>query len=268
MVQVVHTSPVNPPLSLIEPGLYLGQHQSAAKNHDVLKDRHITNILSVMRTRGPKTWYRDRDTDEWILRTNAPELAWTTKTMENGKPRLCFAWLNAVDDPGTNLLRYFAATSDLIERTLREFERERREGKKPGNILVHCQAGLSRSPAIVAAYLMRKYRWRAIEALVFVKAKREGHLYTRFKHQLQVWEKCGYDLWEKESREPKAVYANWFWHQRMDQSRRWAKECLELKLMTPEDFKAFSSREGAEDELAGEPEELVWDREPDACEYQ
>ncbi len=39
-------------------------------------------------------------------------------------------------------------------------------------VLVHCAAGISRSPTVAAAYLMRKYRWPAADALAFVKKAR------------------------------------------------------------------------------------------------
>lgn len=41
------------------------------------------------------------------------------------------------------------------------------------NVLVHCHAGISRSAALVCAYLMRKWKWRVSEAFKFVRGKRE-----------------------------------------------------------------------------------------------
>ena len=43
-----------------------------------------------------------------------------------------------------------------------------------GRVVVHCRAGLSRSPAVVAAYLKNAQNLEAKEALAFVKARRES----------------------------------------------------------------------------------------------
>ncbi|CAJ0583147.1 unnamed protein product, partial [Mesorhabditis spiculigera] len=41
-----------------------------------------------------------------------------------------------------------------------------------GNVLVHSEEGNSRAPAIIAAFLMHKYKWTAEKALTFVRMKR------------------------------------------------------------------------------------------------
>ncbi len=43
---------------------------------------------------------------------------------------------------------------------------------KSSNILVHCVAGLSRSPVVVAGYLMLRYKIQIHEAMNFITTKR------------------------------------------------------------------------------------------------
>lgn len=43
---------------------------------------------------------------------------------------------------------------------------------KGGKVLVHCMSGLSRSPAVVICYLMRRNSWRLCEAYKWVKDRR------------------------------------------------------------------------------------------------
>jgi protein-tyrosine phosphatase len=44
--------------------------------------------------------------------------------------------------------------------------------RKLTNVFVHCYAGVSRSSAIVASYLMWKYRWPVDKTLAFLTNKR------------------------------------------------------------------------------------------------
>ncbi|KXG54350.1 Protein-tyrosine/Dual-specificity phosphatase [Penicillium griseofulvum] len=77
-------------------------------------------------------------------------------------------------------------------------------------ILIHCDLGVSRSPTIIIAYLMRKLRIQQLDALNFVKSK-QPKLRVKpspnFTRQVQVWEEVGYQIWEDEDRAiPKAPY--------------------------------------------------------------
>jgi len=54
-------------------------------------------------------------------------------------------WINVKDDLDTNMRSYFEGTN--------EFLRSVRQSK--GKVLVHCEAGISRSSTIVLAYLMK-----------------------------------------------------------------------------------------------------------------
>ena len=90
-----------------------------------------------------------------------------------------WTWLNVEDVDEEPLGIHF-------ERVCREIDDVRAKGKAA---LVHCMAGVSRSPTLAAAYLMWHYGWTATAALAHLKGRRpcvdpnEG-----FKRQLLGWE--------------------------------------------------------------------------------
>ncbi|KAF2021996.1 phosphatases II [Aaosphaeria arxii CBS 175.79] len=76
------------------------------------------------------------------------------------------------------------------------------------SILVHCEAGRSRSPCIILAYLMRKYSMSYKDAVGFTEIKQKVEPENpNLARQLQIWEEVGYNVWEDEKRTiPKAPY--------------------------------------------------------------
>jgi hypothetical protein len=78
-----------------------------------------------------------------------------------------------VDGPGNDsrlFQRAVAALTELVE--------------KAPPVLVHCQAGRSRSVVVVAAYLMQSLEIDVEEALARVTAKREGYVSPEMKNLL------------------------------------------------------------------------------------
>jgi dual specificity phosphatase 12 len=77
-------------------------------------------------------------------------------------------------------------------------------------IMVHCDLGISRSPTIIIAYLMRKLHIPLMEVLEFVQSKQpfpRVRPSKNFTRQLQVWEEVGYQVWEnKDKTVPKPAY--------------------------------------------------------------
>lgn len=65
------------------------------------------------------------------------------------------------DNTKTDIAKYFPETYAFIDQAL-----------KQGKVLVHCEQGISRSPTVVAAYLMKKWVMSADEALKFIASKR------------------------------------------------------------------------------------------------
>ncbi|CAD8077261.1 unnamed protein product [Paramecium sonneborni] len=69
--------------------------------------------------------------------------------------------IEILDIESTNISQYFQIANDWIER-----------GFNIGGVLVHCMAGISRSAAIVIAYLIEKKKMTYYQAFTFVKSKR------------------------------------------------------------------------------------------------
>lgn len=68
-----------------------------------------------------------------------------------------------LDDPSTNIRIFFDGCFDFID-----------DGRQEGCILVHCNAGVSRAPTIVIAYLMKKFNMKLKEAYELVKSVRSS----------------------------------------------------------------------------------------------
>ncbi|ORY93969.1 protein-tyrosine phosphatase-like protein [Syncephalastrum racemosum] len=66
------------------------------------------------------------------------------------------------DNPEANIIHHFPATNAFIQDALSSNQR----------ILVHCLAGVSRSPTVVAAYLMHQQRIHPKQALSIIKQNR------------------------------------------------------------------------------------------------
>ncbi len=101
--------------------------------------------------------------------------------LEEASEKLGVSWIQCEceDTPEEDLSEYFRSVSDIIEQRI--------TGRKP--VLVHCLGGISRSPTLVCAYLMKScgLTWR--QALEFVKAKRSCvDPNIGFLSQLEEWE--------------------------------------------------------------------------------
>ncbi|KPV74954.1 uncharacterized protein RHOBADRAFT_53873, partial [Rhodotorula graminis WP1] len=88
----------------------------------------------------------------------------------------------AVDDTDkTNLLEHVVPTADFIDSALTKGE----------SVLVHCQAGVSRSTTLVAAYLMLKHGLNVEQALDKIRAVRpQVEPSEAFMMQLEMLERC------------------------------------------------------------------------------
>lgn len=116
----------------ILPFLYLGSAYHASKC-EFLANLHITALLNVSR-----------------------------KSSESFKDQYCYKWIPVEDSHTADISSHFQEAIDFIDYV-------RRMG---GKILVHCEAGISRSPTICMAYLMKTKKLRLEEAFDYIKQRR------------------------------------------------------------------------------------------------
>lgn len=84
---------------------------------------------------------------------------------------------------------------------------DERHGAASEAILIHCDLGISRSPTVIIAYLMRKLSMSQEDVLPFVQSKQKVKPSKNLMRQLQVWEEVGFQVWKEEDRiVPKPAY--------------------------------------------------------------
>lgn len=138
-------------LTKILPFLYLGS-QSDSANKDILKSHNITYELNVSNN-CPKSDYIQ---DNHFLR------------------------IPVNDNYSEKLLPHFETSNTFLDRVQ----------QSNGAVLVHCLAGISRSPSIAIAYVMCHLRMTSDEAYRYIKAKRPSISPNfNFLGQLQEYEK-------------------------------------------------------------------------------
>ncbi|GAA5969055.1 hypothetical protein JCM8115_000290 [Rhodotorula mucilaginosa] len=137
----------------ILPGLYVGPFQPSTKR-EILKNLGVTHILCIAETR-----------EAHILKPKFP-----------GEFEYLIQDIRDADDQ--NLIRIFPQACQFIDGAL----------ENGGRVLVHCGDGISRSPAIVTAYVMIKTGLGHEDAFAFVQARRFCVApRTEFVHQLEAY---------------------------------------------------------------------------------
>jgi len=92
---------------------------------------------------------------------------------------------DAKDSPNFDFSVYFDECAQFIE-----------DGRSAGGVLIHCRAGISRSPTIVVAYMMKQFRMRYDEAIRVVTSKRSQALPNNgFREQLMQYEVKLFDMY-------------------------------------------------------------------------
>ncbi|CAF0920158.1 unnamed protein product [Rotaria sordida] len=140
----------NYPMTHIIDGLFIGS-ESNAKNFEELSTEKIRHIINV--TSNVPSYHLDK---------------------------FHYYHMPADDTQRQNLLDYFDQAYKFIYNAIKNHE----------NILVHCVAGISRSPAIVISFLMRYAHMNMDDAYEFVKKKRSiVSPNLNFMGQLLLYEK-------------------------------------------------------------------------------
>ncbi|XP_051153497.1 serine/threonine/tyrosine-interacting protein B-like [Leptopilina boulardi] len=123
----------------VVPGLYLGPYSAASRsNLQSLLDCGITHIVCVR-----------QDIEAYFIKPNFPD-------------RFKYLVLNIADVATENIIQHFQKVKTFIDESL----------LSGGQVLVHGNAGISRSAALVLAYVMETYGLTHVRAYAIVQQRR------------------------------------------------------------------------------------------------
>lgn len=162
-------------------GLYLGSYLSLTGGEEnYLDQNHITHIVSA---------FKGELSEEF-------QTKYTVKSIP------------VDDDELTNIIQYFDESNEFINKALYPDETEFERGvKKPFKtcVLMICQAGVSRSCTLLAAYLMKKYNLSPDQAIHAIQRKRSSvQPNDNFREQLELYHELDCQLDENSP-----IYRQW-----------------------------------------------------------
>ncbi|XP_022598922.1 serine/threonine/tyrosine-interacting protein isoform X2 [Seriola dumerili] len=145
--------PMRREMQEILPGLFLGPYSAAMKSKlPILERQGITHIVCVR-----------QDIEANFIKPNFPHT-------------FRYLVLDIADNPVENIIRFFPTTKEFIDSCL----------ATGGKVLVHGNAGISRSAALVIAYLMETFGMKYRDAFSHVQERRFCiNPNVGFVHQLQ-----------------------------------------------------------------------------------
>jgi dual specificity phosphatase 12 len=104
--------------------------------------------------------------------------------------------LPVTDEEDTDLLQHLRTTTAWLDEAFSSSPKSEASPTPTPTILVHCVSGISRSPTVVAAYLITKRAWGVEEALTFLRARKpDVSPNPGFQEQLRVWQDMG-GIWD------------------------------------------------------------------------
>ncbi|XP_045721515.1 serine/threonine/tyrosine-interacting protein-like [Mirounga angustirostris] len=148
------TYPMRREMQEILPGLFSGAYSSATKSKlPILQKYGITHIICIR-----------QNIEANFVKPNFQQL-------------FRYLVLDIADNPVENIIRYFPMTEEFIDGSL----------QTGGKVLVHGNAGISRSAAFVIAYIMETFGMKYRDAFAYVQERRFCiNPNAGFVHQLQV----------------------------------------------------------------------------------
>jgi protein-tyrosine phosphatase len=134
-----------PDFSGIKDGIFIGNAYSvignyATKESDLLDVLHIKVVISALT--------EEEYEDYMISREDFPGITWHRFVID--------------DNEEEKISQYFFDVHNIISAAVCDNK----------NVIIHCAAGMSRSPSLVIAYLMIDNRWCYEEAYNYVRNKR------------------------------------------------------------------------------------------------
>ena len=140
-------------------GLYISGIEGA-KDYMTLQRARVTHILNMA---GPSVYDHHRAGGR--EKSYFPQL-------------FVYKIITSYDKPEQDLLQYFPETSLFIQK-----------GRMSGGILVHCHAGVSRSVAVIMAYMIDTLKLDAVTAFDVLKRGRpQAHPNVGFQKQIKQYE--------------------------------------------------------------------------------
>lgn len=130
--------------SLINNGIFIGNVNSVISTtineKDILEQKNIKVVISALT--------EEEYEENMIGEQDFPDIEWHRLVIDDTK--------------NENIYQYFYKAHSIISQSI----------KNNKNIIVHCAAGMSRSPTLVMAYLMIENKWTYEEANNYLKSKR------------------------------------------------------------------------------------------------
>ncbi|XP_032772726.1 serine/threonine/tyrosine-interacting protein-like [Rattus rattus] len=150
------TYPMRREMQEVLPGLFLGTYSSAMQSKLPILQKHgITHIICI--------WQN--------IEANV--------TKPNFQQLFRYLVLDIADNPVENVICFFPMAKEFIDRSL----------QNGGKVLVHGNAGISRSAAFVIAYIMEAFGMKYRDAFAYVQERKFCiNPDAGFVHQLQEYE--------------------------------------------------------------------------------